>query len=346
MVRKNLKLTIGFSILACTLAMPGSVKAAKTMTVDEATKQVTKQLIESDNLTMQGYLGSVSDDNLISTVAYGKNNSVVYRNINSTGESEMYFLGKNAYWLSSDGKWYHYSMNSDYRVSDYDKILPNDNGVILGTEKFLGKKCVVLKVSEKRIDRDVKYYIDASTKKLKGMVSGTKKTKVIIKVDTSKKVTIPAKVKKAKDKAYTRDERTLKGMNNVVCVKAENAVKAEKITSYTQLKKYISSLSSNDKMLINVLGSFDKNYFKKNVLLIKSKKMTTFGHGAFAVSRTDSSKNIGVTVAEYDMPYDITADTALDTVAVIVQAKKAQAKNVDITGLKIKEVKCDGSMPY
>lgn len=338
MVKMKKQIILAVTSLTFTFSMMMGANAdTGTMTAKKAVKEVNRQIASAANITVDGYAGSISKNNHISTIAVNTKNNLVYADYKAIGIPEMYKKGDKVYWHSDNGKWYSFKQNYDGNRS-YDNIAisAKDKCSIAGVKKFNGKKCIVLNTVDSKNSWSVNYYLEASNNKLCGIVTGSKGIKVIMTVDTSKKVKLPAKAKKASKKVMTANDRLAQGINGIVCVDSYGKIQDKKISSYAELKSYIANINEENAGVKSVLKKYNKKYFSKNVLYVKSFSTATPALGMIAVNRETSEKasSIKFTLTQYNVGAGISTGEVKEY-AVVTEASKASAKKVSIKNIKI-----------
>ncbi len=336
MRRMKKQIVLVAAALSCTFMMTSGVKAATgTMTAKQAADEVNSQIASAKNITVDAYVGTVSDKNRISTVAVNRESKITYADYKAIGVPEMYKSGSKLYWHANDGKWYYTKSSSTEDLKTDDVITAKDKCSVTGVKKFNGKKCVVLNVTERRNNWNVKYYLDSSTKKLRGIETGTGKVKVTMTVNTSKKVKLSDKIKKATKKDFTENNMLAQGMNGVMCINSSETVKDVKITSYEELETYLKNIGEKNSNVKSVLAQYNKKYFKNKVLYVKSYKTAVPALGLFAVKNSKSSSGVNVTLTQYNVGAGDSSD-AVSRYAVVVEMTKSAAKKINVKNVKIK----------
>lgn len=339
MIKMKRQIMLAVASLSFTFSMVMGANAdTGTMTAKEAVKEVNSQIASAENITIDGYAGSISKDNHISTIAVNTKSDLIYANYKAIGIPEMYKKDDKVYWHSDDGKWYNFKQNHTNN-GNYTNIAisAKDKCSIAGIKKFDGKKCIVLNTVDSKNFWNVNYYLEASNNKLCGIVTGSKGMKVIMTVDTSTKVKLPAKARKASKKVMSAKDRLAQGMNGVVCVDSIGKIQEKKISSYAELKSYIANIDEENAGVKSVLKKYGKKYFSKNVLYVKSFSTPMPAMGMIAVNREMPKKasSIKLTLTQYNVGSAISTGE-INEYAVLAEASKSSAKKVSIKNIKIK----------
>lgn len=346
MIKMKKQIMLAAASLSFTFSMMMGANAdIGTMTVKEAVKEVNSQIASAENITIDAYAGSISKDNHISTIAVNTKSGLVYADYKAIGIPEMYKKGDKVYWHSDDGKWYSFKYNYNGNYNNI-AISAKDKCSIAGVKKFGGKKCIALNTVDSNNSWNVNYYLEASNNKLCGIVTGSKGMKVIMTVDTSTKVKLPAKARKASKKVMSVKDRLAQGMNGVVCVDSIEKIQEKKISSYAELKSYIANIDEENAGVKSVLKKYGKRYFSKNVLYVKSFSTPMPAMGMIAVNREMPKKasSIKLTLTQYNVGSAISTGE-INEYAVLAEVSKSSAKKVSIKNIKIKFKENSAYMP-
>lgn len=290
---------------AAVLMLPVPAKAAgDEVKAGDIKEVINSQLTESENITVKAYAGSVSKNNYISTVAINTKTDTLYLDYYATSGTRAYYKDKKVYtYDSATGKWNSKSATSSKYKLNLD--IETNSVKLLADKAFRGKECYPLQIKNTYLNKSI-YYVEKSSKKLLGIVTQNGSRKVITLVDTKTKVSVPNAVLKGK--------KTNDGVKTNESVKLRyeaysgTKIKDKKISSYSELKSYISYLENkNDSIyegysgytdVINKLKTYDSKYFKKSSLYLKHYMQ---GHpGAFyAVQKKIEDGKIKLVLTEY-----------------------------------------------
>lgn len=322
------------SLIIALIAMAGvltpmSVKASDTdVSANDVKKLINNQITSSENITAKAYVGRVSKCNYISTVAVNTKSNTTYIDYYATSGYRAYLKGKKAYVYDSEsGKWNILSSDGKKMKANID--IDTNNIKLLQDKEFRGNKCYALKVSHSKTNSI--YYVNKSNDKLVGITTQNGSRKVTTLIDTKTKVTVPAAVLKGKK---TNDGTKTSEAVKVRTVKYNGTdVSDVKISSYSELKKLISSLekkkdgnTAQRKYIVDKLKTYDSKYFKKSALYLK-KYSYNYPASLYAVQKNTTNGKLNVVLTEYyqkGMGYHATGQRYL----VFVEAGKNAAKSI------------------
>lgn len=305
---KLIKRTI--AVLSAALIMivlvPTVTKAADKPTSKELVKSINSQLCKAKNITAKAYLGKISKNNYLSTVAVNTKDNILYADWYTLGIDKFYSCDNKMYIYNTDmKKWEAKKPYARKHESFYD-ISSTASTKLLNDRNFNGKKCYALQVKIGR--SNCVYYVKKNNKKLIGIVSASGSKKVYTTIDTDKPVKVPAYVISGRQvNCDTNTKEDIKVTAMVLNGKMDNI----KINTYSELRKYIEDIKGTDEYeenkkymtyVMRKLESYDKSYFKKKSLYLKN-----FENGMpidlYAVKKTASSGKISISMAEYYTPH-------------------------------------------
>ncbi|MCI6497579.1 hypothetical protein ACTNBM_02405 [Lachnospiraceae bacterium HCP1S3_C3] len=323
--------------------------AAKDISASKVADKIVKQFDKAQYITISGYFGNVKNNNYISTVAMNKNDNTVYKDSTIIGDTKMYYKGKKMYWYDISNKEWCYTKTAGQQSGiNYSNMIQTSysGNKVDGYKKFQGVKCLVLSTKSKG-GTDIKYYLRAKDYKIMGAVSGTGAGKVTLIIELDTKVKVPSNIiKNAKKRDYYRCGRSdvKTGDVNVACYDYPfnvSDIKEQTVTSYSQMKEIIAGIENET--VKNILNSYDKKYFKKNVLVIKNIEDNPLPLIPVKTSRSniaDGKEKLTITLTNYNYDCDVTANVK----GYMVLIGMSKADNDTIESINIKKVAA-GVMP-
>lgn len=319
-------------IIVMIVLIPVNTKASETKTEKELVKSINKQLSTAENITAKAYLGKVSKNTYLSTVAVNTKHNILYADWYTLGRDKFYIYKNKMYtYNTTEKKWKSKKLSIPGRTwkCDY-TIYSESEKKFLGSRKFEGKSCYALQV--KIGSSNSVYYVNKSNNRLIGIISVSGSKKVYMTVDTNKTVEIPSYVLKGKKvNCDTNVQEDIK----VTAVYIDGKIDDIKITSYSELTKLINQIKSSREYKENKVGmssvvekleSYDKTYFKKKALYLKN---YTNGcpQNIFAVKKYASSDRISITLASYYAP-GVDYLTVCQQYIIFVEADKNVASSI------------------
>lgn len=176
-----------------------NITVKKNLTPKQITKKMNSQVKNLKNMTMKGYIKSISSKNLFLEMGVNVKTNVVYANFALFGMPKMYVDGKTTYWQDIEtGSWFYFnSDNNDDDIFDEDDSIPaitkNAKLKLLSKTTFNKIKCAALRV--KQDGETIIYYFDLADYSLVGMAQGSGSEKSIITIDLKTTVKVPSDVK-------------------------------------------------------------------------------------------------------------------------------------------------------
>ena len=294
------------AVVLIMVLIPISTKAAETKTEKELVKNINKQLSTAENITVKAYLGMISKNTYLSTVAINTKQNILYADWYTLGIDKFYIYKNKMYtYNTTEKKWKSGKLSMTSRIWKCNYTIYSESAKkFLGSRKFDGKSCYALQV--KFGGTNIVYYVNKSNNKLIGIISASGNKKVYMKVDTNKTVYVPSYVLEGKK---INCDTNVKEDIKVTAVYIDRKIDDIKITSYSELKKLINQIKSSKEykenkvgmsLVVEKLESYDKTFFKKKALYLKN-----YIHGCpqdiFAVKKYSSSGRISITLASYYM---------------------------------------------
>lgn len=172
-----------------------NITVKKNLTAKQIAKKMNNQVKNLKNMTMKGYIKSISAKNLFLEMGVNIKTNVVYTNIALFGMPKMYVDGKTTYWQDSKtGSWFYFNSDSDDNdIVDEDESIPaiekKAKLKLLSKTTFNKIKCAALRV--KQDGETIIYYFDLADYSLVGMAQGSGNEKSIIIIDLKTTVEIP-----------------------------------------------------------------------------------------------------------------------------------------------------------
>ena len=172
-----------------------NITVKKNLTAKQIAKKMNNQVKNLKNMTMKGYIKSISAKNLFLEMGVNIKTNVVYTNIALFGMPKMYVDGKTTYWQDSEtGSWFYFNSDSDDNdIVDEDESIPaiekKAKLKLLSKTTFNKIKCAALRV--KQDGETIIYYFDLADYSLVGMAQGSGNEKSIIIIDLKTTVEIP-----------------------------------------------------------------------------------------------------------------------------------------------------------
>lgn len=294
------------AVVLIMVLIPISTKAAERKTEKELVKSINKQLSTAENITTIAYLGKISKNTYLSTVAINTKQNILYADWYTLGRDKFYIYKNKMYtYNNTEKKWKSEKLSMASRRWKCDYTIYSESAKkFLGSRKFDGKSCYALRV--KYEGTNIVYYVNKSNNRLIGIISASGSKKVYMKVDTNKTVYVPSYVLKGKK---INCDTNVKEDIKVTAVYIHGKIDDIKITSYSELTKLINQIKSSNEYeenkermssVVEKLESYDKTFFKKKALYLKN-----YLHGCpqdiFAVKKYSSSGKISITLAYYYM---------------------------------------------
>lgn len=172
-----------------------NITVKKNLTAKQIAKKMNNQVKNLKNMTMKGYIKSISAKNLFLEMGVNIKTNVVYTNLALFGMPKMYVDGKTTYWQDSEtGSWFYFNSDSDDNdIVDEDESIPaiekKAKLKLLSKTTFNKIKCAALRV--KQDGETIIYYFDLADYSLVGMAQGSGNEKSIIIIDLKTTVEIP-----------------------------------------------------------------------------------------------------------------------------------------------------------
>lgn len=175
---------------------PVEAYAAGKLTATTAVKTINNQISKSGNFSFECYRGKIKSSNLVFSYAINTKSKIYYNDSTKMGLTKTYYYKNKMYWYNTASKKWFYQNVKKMPKTSYGKVSLKAKCTLMADKKFAGKKCIVVKVKDG--DEETLYYLNKANKQWIGMESDG----YIVKVNLTKKISIPANVLKAKKKTY------------------------------------------------------------------------------------------------------------------------------------------------
>lgn len=322
--------------LLMTVLVPTGTKAAEKPTSEELVETINSQLTTAKNITAKAYLGKISKNNYLSTVAVNTKDNILYADWYTLGRDKFYICKNKMYtYNTTEKKWKVQKVSEKNYTGNYN-ISSKSKTKLLNNRKFDGKKCYSLQV--KNGTTKSIYYVNKKDSRLIGIVTESGSKKVYTTIDTKKVVKIPSYVTNGKKiDCETRVKEDIKATAIPISGKIDDI----KITSYSELTKLINKIKKSEEYkankegmsaVISALETYDKKYFKTNALYLKNYKNAQ-PENLYAVSKSASSGRMSIVLTEYYEPDKVYMAITQPYIVFIEAGNKAASsiKNVKIS---------------